>query len=129
MGLGGAVATTLVAGLEQLRQGSPAHGLPLAEVQAEWVGDLVSGAGILPSYDEMRAQIEEYDEQVRRRYVASKRHTIQVDFHKYFAEIERERRASRARAQGLPATRSERVKQGVLAGARTLATAARNLRS
>lgn len=103
--------------------------MPLAEVQAEWVGDLVSGAGILPSYDQMRAQIEEYDEQVRRRYVASKRHTIQVDFHKYLAEIERERRASRARAQGLPATPAERVKQGVLAGARTLATTARNLRS
>ena len=86
--------------------------MPLAEVQAEWVGDLVSGVGILPSYDEMRSQIEEYDEQVRRRYVASKRHTIQVDFHKYFAEIERERRASKARAQGLPATRGEQLRQG-----------------
>ncbi|HEX5769453.1 MAG TPA: NAD(P)-binding domain-containing protein [Nocardioidaceae bacterium] len=87
--------------------------MPLAEVQAEWVGDLIGGVGILPSYDEMRSQIEEYDEQVRRRYVASKRHTIQVDFHKYFAEIERERRASRARAQGLPATRGEQLRQGV----------------
>jgi hypothetical protein len=87
--------------------------MPLAEVQAEWVGDLIGGVGILPSYDEMRSQIEEYDEQVRRRYVASKRHTIQVDFHKYLAEIERERRASKARAQGLPATRGEQLRQGV----------------
>ena len=47
--------------------------------------------GGAPSYDEMRAQIARYDEQLRRRYVASKRHTIQVDFHKYRAEIERER--------------------------------------
>jgi cation diffusion facilitator CzcD-associated flavoprotein CzcO len=86
--------------------------MPLAEIQAEWVGDLVSGAGLLPSYDEMRRQIEEYDAQVRRRYVASKRHTIQVDFHKYLAEIERERRASRARAQGLPTTRVEQLRQG-----------------
>ena len=103
--------------------------MPLAEAQAEWVGDLVSGVGCLPPYDEMRAQIAWYDEQVRKRYVASKRHTIQVDFHKYLAEIERERKASRARALGLPATPAERVKQGVLGGARTLATAARNLRS
>ncbi len=87
--------------------------MPLAEAQAEWVGDLVGGVGILPSYDEMRRQIQEYDEQVRRRYVASKRHTIQVDFHTYLAEIARERRASRARAQGLPATPAERVRAGV----------------
>lgn len=87
--------------------------MPLAEVQAEWVGDLIGGEGELPSYDEMRAQIEEYDEQVRRRYVASKRHTIQVDFHKYFAEIERERRAARARALGRPVTRTDQLRSGL----------------
>jgi hypothetical protein len=80
--------------------------MPLAEAQAAWVADLVSGEGALPSYDEMRAQIREYDEQVRRRYVASKRHTIQVDFHTYLAEIQRERKASRARATGAPPPRS-----------------------
>jgi dimethylaniline monooxygenase (N-oxide forming) len=87
--------------------------MPLAEAQAEWVGDLVSGVGELPSYDEMRAQIAAYDEQVRRRYVTSKRHTIQVDFHKYLAELERERRACRARALGRPRSRVEQVRQGV----------------
>lgn len=78
--------------------------MPLAEAQAEWVGDLVTGEAALPSHAEMRAQIREYDEHLRKRYVASKRHTIQVDFHKYRAEIERERRAGRARAEGRPAT-------------------------
>jgi dimethylaniline monooxygenase (N-oxide forming) len=76
--------------------------MPLAEIQAEWVADLVSGVGALPSYDEMRAQIRRYDDQVRRRYVASKRHTMEVDFHKYRAEIARERRASRERVTGAP---------------------------
>jgi dimethylaniline monooxygenase (N-oxide forming) len=71
--------------------------MPLAEAQAEWVADLVDGTGVLPPYDEMRAEIQAYDERLRRRYVASKRHTIQVDFHSYLAEIERERRLSRAR--------------------------------
>ena len=71
--------------------------MPLAEVQAEWVADLVAGEGALPSYDEMRRQIRIYDGQVRKRYVASKRHTIQVDFHAYRAEVERERRAARVR--------------------------------
>ena len=71
--------------------------MPLAEAQAEWVADLVTGAGALPSYDEMRRQIAAYDERLRKRYVASKRHTIQVDFHAYLAELRRERRRSRAR--------------------------------
>ncbi|HSE08144.1 MAG TPA: NAD(P)-binding domain-containing protein [Nocardioidaceae bacterium] len=102
--------------------------MPLAEVQAEWVADLVSGEGELPSYVEMRTQIEEYDAHLRKRYVASKRHTIQVDFHKYFAEIERERRASRARALGRPVTRTAKVRQGVRGGVQSLAAAARSLR-
>ena len=79
--------------------------MPLAEAQAWWIADLVDGTGALPSYPEMRQQIQEYDEHVRRRYVASKRHTIQVDFHKYLAEIERERRDARARAGHEPQRR------------------------
>jgi hypothetical protein len=62
------------------------------------VADLVGGEGALPPYAEMREQIREYDEQLRRRYVASKRHTIEVDFHAYRAEIARERKRSRKRA-------------------------------
>jgi dimethylaniline monooxygenase (N-oxide forming) len=77
--------------------------MPLAEAQSHWVADLVTGAAALPSYDDMRRQIREYDEDLRKRYVASKRHTIQVDFHKYRAEIARERRAGRARVTGTPA--------------------------
>ena len=76
--------------------------MPLAEVQAEWVADLISGVGALPSEEEMRDEIRAYDEEVRRRYVASKRHTIQVDFHRYFAEVQRERRISRERVSGAP---------------------------
>ena len=72
--------------------------MPLAEAQAEWVADLVGGRGTLPSYDVMRRQIASYDEALRRRYVASKRHTIQVDFHAYREEIRREQRDCRERA-------------------------------
>ena len=74
--------------------------MPLSEVQAEWVADLVTGVGALPSKAEMRNEIRAYDDSVRKRYVASKRHTIQVDFHVYFAEIVRERKASSIRAAG-----------------------------
>ena len=73
--------------------------MPLAEAQAEWIGDLVTGVGALPPVEEMRRQIAAYDEGVRKRYVGSKRHTIQVDFHGYRAEIARERKRSRRRAR------------------------------
>jgi dimethylaniline monooxygenase (N-oxide forming) len=72
--------------------------MPLAEAQAQWVGDLLTGKGALPPVGEMRRQIASYDAAVQKRYVASKRHTIQVDFHAYRAEIARERKRSRRRA-------------------------------
>ncbi len=86
--------------------------MPLAEAQSEWVADLITDEAGLPSYDEMRRQIRKYDEAVRKRYVASKRHTIQVDFHKYLAEIRRERRAGR----GLVS--AEGARRGFLPGRR-----------
>jgi cation diffusion facilitator CzcD-associated flavoprotein CzcO len=72
--------------------------MPLAEAQAEWVADLVTGVGRLPSRAEMRREIAAYDRRLRKRFVSSKRHTIEVDFHAYRAEIGRERRRSRERA-------------------------------
>ncbi len=71
--------------------------MPLAEIQAEWVADLLEGSAGLPSYDQMAAQISSYDAKLRKRYVASKRHTIEVDFHAYYVEIEKERKAGRRR--------------------------------
>jgi dimethylaniline monooxygenase (N-oxide forming) len=73
--------------------------MPLAEGQAEWIGDLVTGVGALPSVREMRAQISSYDENLRKRFVASKRHTMEVDFQSYRAELVRERKASRKRVR------------------------------
>jgi cation diffusion facilitator CzcD-associated flavoprotein CzcO len=88
--------------------------MPLAEAQAHWVADLVTGEAALPSYDEMRRQIRQYDEALRERFVASKRHTIEVDFSKYRSELARERRAGRARvtarATGQPATVAGRLR-------------------
>jgi dimethylaniline monooxygenase (N-oxide forming) len=69
--------------------------MPLAEQQAHWVADLITGDVTLPSVAQMRAQIAAYDEALRKRYVASKRHTIQVDAHTYRAELERERKTRR----------------------------------
>jgi hypothetical protein len=46
----------------------------------------------------MRASIERDERRLRKRYVASKRHTIQVDFYPYLRELQRERRRVRRAA-------------------------------
>ena len=73
--------------------------MPLAEAQAEWIADLITGVGALPPPEEMRREIATYDARLRKRYVASKRHTIEVDFHAYRAEIAKERKRARRRRQ------------------------------
>jgi dimethylaniline monooxygenase (N-oxide forming) len=72
--------------------------MPLAEAQSHWVADLITGRVTLPSYAEMRRQIAAYDAALRKRFVASKRHTIEVDFHAYRAELEKERKARQVSA-------------------------------
>jgi thioredoxin reductase len=72
--------------------------MPLAEAQAEWVADVIGGRGTLPPRGEMEAEIGNSEAQMRKRYIASKRHTIQVDFHPYLREIRRERKLAAKRA-------------------------------
>ncbi|MCA9519731.1 MAG: hypothetical protein KC609_02105, partial [Myxococcales bacterium] len=72
--------------------------MPLAEAQCEWVSDLVVGRAALPSEAAMRRQIERYQRGMRERYIASSRHTIQVDFYPYLFSLRREQLAGRARA-------------------------------
>lgn len=74
--------------------------MPLAEAQSEWVADLLAGSVELPVADEMRAEIARDRAAMAKRYVASKRHTIQVDFAPYMRRLRRERRKRRRRARG-----------------------------
>jgi len=71
--------------------------MPVAEAQSEWVADLLGGRGTLPSPGEMRAEISSSEAKMRKRYVASKRHTIQVDFHPYLRQLKRERKRAAQR--------------------------------
>ncbi|MCU0314012.1 MAG: NAD(P)-binding domain-containing protein [Solirubrobacteraceae bacterium] len=76
--------------------------MPLAEAQGRWVADYLGGGYAPPSQVEMRRQIAEDLAAMQKRYVASKRHTIQVDFDDYLFHLARERRrgAERARERG-----------------------------
>lgn len=66
--------------------------MPLAEAQAEWVADLLSGRATLPPAGEMKREIAREERKMRKRFVSSKRHTVEVDFHPYLREIRRERK-------------------------------------
>jgi cation diffusion facilitator CzcD-associated flavoprotein CzcO len=71
--------------------------MPIAEAQAHWIADLLDGTAALPDAERMRKEIADYHRAVSRRYVRSKRHTIEVDFMAYLREIQAERRRGRAR--------------------------------
>ncbi len=73
--------------------------MPLAEAQGAWVGDYLVGDYALPAPAELRADIDAEQAAMRKRYVASKRHTIQVDYDDYLHALEHERRAGSARAR------------------------------
>jgi dimethylaniline monooxygenase (N-oxide forming) len=70
--------------------------MPIAELQSEWIADVLEGRAALPDAEAMRAEIAADEKAMRRRYVASTRHTIQVDFHPYMRLL----RAERKRTEG-----------------------------
>jgi thioredoxin reductase len=65
--------------------------MPLAEAQSEWIADVLEGKVELPDDERMRREIVRDRDAMAKRYVASKRHTIQVDFDPYLRAIHRER--------------------------------------
>jgi dimethylaniline monooxygenase (N-oxide forming) len=68
--------------------------MPIAELQSEWIADVLEGKVPLPDAPTMRAEIAAEEAAMRRRYVASTRHTIQVDFHPYMRLLHEERKRS-----------------------------------
>src|SRR3954468_6378865 len=76
--------------------------MPLAEAQGEWVGEYLRGQYALPPEREMRRDMERERRRMFKRYVASPRHTMQVDYDDYLLDLSRERARGheRARARG-----------------------------
>ncbi len=62
------------------------------------VAEYLSGRYALPSRDAMTEAIQRDMAAMRKRYVTSKRHTIQVDFEDYLVDLDRERREGGRRA-------------------------------
>jgi hypothetical protein len=64
--------------------------MPLAELQSLWISKLLNEEIALPSRAYMKQDIEKAKKRVSKRYNASKRHTIQVDFLAYQEELKKE---------------------------------------
>jgi hypothetical protein len=91
--------------------------MPIAERQSEWIADVIEGKVDLPTAPVMERVIEREDERMRKRYVASTRHTIQVDHRPYMRTIARERRRRRRRgARDRMAGRSQELRLTTPAG-------------
>jgi dimethylaniline monooxygenase (N-oxide forming) len=73
--------------------------MPLAEAQGRWVAAYLRGEYRLPAVAEMEADIEREVSRMRRRYVASPRHTMEVDFDDYLFALRRELKAGTRRAR------------------------------
>src|SRR5262245_61081614 len=86
--------------------------MPIAELQSEWVADILEGKVTLPSREEMREVLAREDERMAKRYVSSPRHTIQVDFYPYMRTLRRERRRGRGGLASRIAEHSHELRLG-----------------
>jgi hypothetical protein len=82
--------------------------MPIAERQSELIADHLLGSYALPSPVEMDTEIDRYRASLQKRYVRSKRHTIQVDFDDYMRALRLERDHGSKRAR-----RGDHVRQAV----------------
>jgi cation diffusion facilitator CzcD-associated flavoprotein CzcO len=73
--------------------------MPLAEAQGEWVGEYLRGEYALPAPRSLRRDMERERRRMFKRYTASPRHTMQVDFDDYLLDLRRERERGRERAR------------------------------
>ena len=64
--------------------------MPLSEAQGRWVATYLHGEYRLPPLAEMEADVRHERQRMFKRYVASKRHTMQVDFDNYLYELRKE---------------------------------------
>ncbi len=98
--------------------------MPVAEIQSQWVADLLEGRAVPPPEPEMNREISAYRAATARRYARSGGYAIHVDFLPYLREIRKERaagarrgRARRALAAGqVPGSSRRALRNGMERG-------------
>jgi len=86
--------------------------MPIAELQARWIAAHLAGQYNLPAAHELASDVTREQDELRARYVASRRHTMQIDPVDYTRALQHEWRRGRRRAregsgQGFPNDHAE----------------------
>lgn len=72
--------------------------MPLAEAQAAWVTQMLTGENLPPADSKIREQMLRDHERNKRQFYASPRHTMEVDFDHFLWDLARESKAGAKRA-------------------------------
>ena len=72
--------------------------MPIAEQQAIWMANYLTGHYHLPSTSSMEQSLREEHEEIKAEYVNSKRHTIQIDCQNYTYHLAQDLKAGQERA-------------------------------
>jgi dimethylaniline monooxygenase (N-oxide forming) len=72
--------------------------MPIAEAQAKLLADYLTGGYALPDREMMRTVSADEERTMTNRYVASRRHTMQVDFDDFMAALQKEHKSGRKRS-------------------------------
>ena len=93
--------------------------MPLDEAQGKWDASYLRGEYHLPGRAAMEDDMRREREKMFKRYVASPRHTMQVDFDNYLWDLRKEQKrgAERARAAGYALPLPPRARTGAAAAA------------
>jgi dimethylaniline monooxygenase (N-oxide forming) len=75
--------------------------MPIAEQQGQWVADHLLGEYALPPRAELQRDMARERARMFKRYVSSKRHTMQIDLEEYLLALRRERERGRARPRSV----------------------------
>jgi hypothetical protein len=72
--------------------------MPIADEQSKWMAAYLRGEYHLPSADEMQQSMINEHENTKRRFVSSRRHTIQINCQKYTYHLLKDLKQGKARA-------------------------------
>ncbi|MGB0838537.1 MAG: flavin-containing monooxygenase [Chitinophagales bacterium] len=61
--------------------------MPLAELQSKYIAQILTGKVTLPNPATMKKSIDKDKKAMEKRYISSKRHTLQVDFYPYQKQL------------------------------------------
>lgn len=83
--------------------------MPIAEIQADWVSQYLLGHYKLPTTKQMQEQSRKDHQNMKKNYINSKRHTIQIDCLSYTRKLNKEIKAGYKRSKAMPVVNTDKL--------------------